>query len=426
MSNYNIVDRRINPKGKNLPNRKRFIDRARQKIKDKIKGSGNKQVITGKNDEQIVIDIDGIDEPSFSYDPAVGEWEYILPGNREYIPGDAIKKPEGSGGNGGNKAGTGNGEDAFVFNVNKDEYLNIIFEDLELPDLVKQSEKSVTVYKRARAGYTKDGPVPNLALARTLRNSLGRRIALAFPLDRKIKELEELIENTTDAALKITLLSDLEALKIRRLSIAYIDPVDIRYKRFDKFPVPNTQAVMFCLMDVSGSMTEHHKELARRFFLLLFLFLERKYTKVDIIFIRHTEDAEEIDEEEFFYSTQSGGTQVSSSLVLMNDIIKERYDPSIWNLYCVQASDGDNVHNDNPKVVELLKTLLPKFQYYVYNEVRQATVHQAMLDMDSTSLLAHINALRPKNKNLRTVTMNSIADVLPLFRRIFSKSDVKK
>ena len=131
-------------------------------------------------------------------------------------------------------------------------------------------------------------------------------------------------------------------LQRRRKVIAYIDPVDIRFNRFEPQPLPNANAVMFCLMDVSGSMGEREKDLAKRFFVLLHLFLKRRYERTDIVFIRHTHEAQEVDEETFFYSTQSGGTVVSTALEEMRRIIEERYPSREWNIYAAQASDGDN------------------------------------------------------------------------------------
>ena len=116
----------------------------------------------------------------------------------------------------------------------------------------------------------------------------------------------------------------------------------MRYRRFEPQPKPVAQAVMFCLMDVSGSMTEHMKDLAKRFFALLYLFLKRRYKHVDIVFIRHTHEAREVDEETFFYSPETGGTVVSTALEEMARIVDDRYPPDDWNIYAAQASDGDN------------------------------------------------------------------------------------
>ena len=128
----------------------------------------------------------------------------------------------------------------------------------------------------------------------------------------------------------------------------------MRFNAFTEQPVPTSQAVMFCLMDVSGSMGEREKDLAKRFYMLLHLFLKRRYEKVDIVFIRHTHDAQEVDEQEFFYSRQSGGTIVSTALDKMLEIQKERYATADWNIYAAQASDGYTQSGDARRCVEML------------------------------------------------------------------------
>lgn len=417
MSSYNIIDRRKNPSGKNLPNRQRFIERAKHKIRERIKDTFNKRSITDDANEQITID--GIDEPNFNYDTSSGHWHHVLPGNKKYIPGDTIPKPIHNPSGGGSKAGKGEGEDNFVFELNKDEYLNILFEDLELPDLVKRNEKNIVSWQRRRSGTSKSGSISNLDLVKSLKNSLARRIALAFPIERKIKELEELLLTIEDEKQKKDILQEISELKIRRLSIAYIDPLDIRYKRYERIPISNNQAVMFCVMDVSGSMSESQKEIAKRFFLLLYLFLQRKYNKVDIVFIRHTDSAKEVTEEEFFYGTESGGTEISTGLSLMKQIITDRYNTAVWNLYCVQATDGDNISSDNDMMMNLMNELLSDFQYYVYSEITPTnsgsgyTVGATVLDM--------LGLLTTHHKNLKLIKLNNVTDVVPTFRETFGK-----
>ena len=145
--------------------------------------------------------------------------------------------------------------------------------------------------------------------------------------------------------------------------IPYIDPLDVRYRRFEAQPKPVAQAVMFCLMDVSGSMTEHMKDLAKRFYVLLYIFLKRRYKNVDVVFVRHTHQAQEVDEDTFFNSPETGGTVVSTALEVMQGVVAERYSPDSWNIYAAQASDGDNTASDNDKTAALLvDTILPVCQ----------------------------------------------------------------
>jgi len=417
MSNYTIIDRRVNPKGKNLSNRQRFLHRTREWVKQKVREKSVNRNITSTDGESISVSQDDIAEPVFDYNRKVGDWDRVLPGNKEYISGDKIKRGEGGSGRGKSASDSGDGEDDFTFTISKEEYLDILFEDLELPDLVKQSETAAVTFARKRTGFSTSGSPNNLDLERSFRNALGRRIALAFPIDRKIKAKEEELLTAADAE-KLIIEAELALLRSRRAAVTFIDQMDVRYKRFSKTPVPNCQAVVFCLMDVSGSMGEKEKETAKRFFLLLYLFLLRKYQKVEIVFVRHTTDASECTEEEFFYGKETGGTMVSTGVKEVNSIIQQRYPLDAWNVYCVQASDGDNFDHDNASLKDELELLIPKCQYYVYNEVLQ---DRAYGSSSETNVLTVMKALAEEYSNLSIVNIGSVENVVPTFRKIFTK-----
>jgi uncharacterized sporulation protein YeaH/YhbH (DUF444 family) len=146
---------------------------------------------------------------------------------------------------------------------------------------------------------------------------------------------------------------------------------------------------MFCVMDVSGSMDRARKDLAKRFFTLLYLFLKRNYEKIEVVFIRHHTVAKEVDEQEFFYSRETGGTVVSSALQLMGEIMAERYPMSSWNLYVAQASDGDNWHHDSPACrISCCKRIMPFVRYYAYIEItpdRHQSLWEAYEEVRETS-----------------------------------------
>ena len=168
----------------------------------------------------------------------------------------------------------------------------------------------------------------------------------------------------------LALKDEIDRLNAKRKWVAFIDPIDVRFNSFTEQPVPTSKAVMFCLMDVSGSMGEREKDLAKRFYMLLHLFLKRRYEKVDVVFIRHTHDAQEVDEQEFFYSRQSGGTIVSTALDKMLEIQKARYATADWNIYAAQASDGYTQSGDARHCVEMLNgEVMPLCQYYAYIEI---------------------------------------------------------
>jgi uncharacterized protein len=423
MSDYHIIDRRENPKGKNLPNRQKFLKRVRKHVKEQVRDSMGRKRITDDSGESISVPIDGIGEPSFDYDRSTGEWERILPGNREFVKGDRIKKPPNGGSGKGNQGSNGGGgEDEFRFTITREEYLDLVFEDLELPDMVKRSEKAAVTWHNKRAGFKTDGNPSQLDLVRSMKNSIGRRLAVKRPLEREIAELEEQLE--LDPANQ-TLIDQLESLRSRNRSIPWVDPMDLRYRRWDQVPVPNSQAVMFCLMDVSGSMGKGEKEIAKRFYLLLYLFLQRKYEKVEIVFVRHTENAKEVDEHEFFNSQESGGTVVSSGLEMVGDIIQKRYPLDAWNIYITQASDGDNYSNDNRICTELLRNLLPKVQYYVYAEVREGDNHTQLFNIgnNQSGLWEIMDQLMPEFEQLTSVRIPSVDQVVPIFREVFAKEN---
>jgi uncharacterized sporulation protein YeaH/YhbH (DUF444 family) len=165
-------------------------------------------------------------------------------------------------------------------------------------------------------------------------------------------------------------------------------------------------------MDVSGSMTQAHKDIGKRFFLLLYLFLERNYEKVELVFVRHHTVAKEVDEEEFFYSRETGGTIVSSALTLVNSIIEARYAPEQWNLYVAQASDGDNWDDDSSTCLELLnESLMCKLQYFTYVEITPHA-HQALWEAYDT-----VRAAYPERFAMQQIVQAE--DIYPVFRELF-------
>jgi len=423
MADYSIIDRRKNPSGKNLPNRQRFLKRVRKYLRDQVREAMNTRKIKSKDGTDISVPGDGINEPSFDYDRSTGEWERILPGNKEFGVGDSISKPPKGGGKGAGKQGSnqGGGQDDFRFSISRDEYLDLVFEDLELPDMIKKSEKAAVAFQRNRAGYQVSGSPSALDLVRSLKNSLGRRLALRRPSDDEIETVQMLID-VSEGEEKQKHIEEMEALLRKRMVVPWVDPIDMRYRRWENQPIPNAQAVMFCLMDVSGSMGEVEKEIAKRFYLLLYLFLQRKYDKVDIVFVRHTEVAKECDEDEFFNSQESGGTVISTGLELVNDIINTRYPLDAWNIYVVQASDGDNYTSDNEQVIDIMQSLLPKVQYYVYAEVREAP-HQAQFTygIHDTAVWTIMQRLAENFPQLCHIRMDHVNTVVPTFREVFKR-----
>jgi uncharacterized sporulation protein YeaH/YhbH (DUF444 family) len=370
----NIIDRRLNPGGKSFANRQRFLRRARAQVRRAVREASSSRSIkdAGKGGE-ISIPAGGVHEPHLRRSSHGGVRDYVLPGNKKYIEGDTIPRPE-QGGGASSASDSGEGEDEFRFALSDEEYLDLYLEDLELPDMAKRQVAGAESVQWRQAGFSTAGPPARISVPRTLRHSLSRRIALKRPKADEIAALREEIERLEREGGHydelVRLRADLERRLARTKRIPYIDPVDVRYRRLESTPKPIAKAVMFCLMDVSGSMNEHMKDLAKRFYSLLYLFLNRRYEHVDVVFIRHTHEAQEVDEQTFFYSRETGGTVVSTALFKMADIVRERYPVDQWNIYAAQASDGDNTSSDNAVVLAQLRdVILPVCQYYAYVEV---------------------------------------------------------
>jgi len=418
-----LIDRRLQGKNKSAVNRERFLRRYKSQIKDAVGRAIKGRSITDiESGEKVSIPVKDVGEPSFGHAHG-GVWETISPGNQEYQKGDQINRPKGGGGAGRGKAGNSDQmtEDDFIFELSREEFMNYFFEDLELPHMVKTQLTATTEFKNQRAGYNISGTPSNIHVLRSLRGALGRRIAVGGSSRKQLalaeEELQALLDKPvpdTEDPIRVTELRKLiHHLHTRLLAIPYIDPFDLRYSNRIKVPKPMTQAVMFCIMDVSGSMDETRKDTAKRFFILLYLFLKRVYDKIEVVFIRHHTAASEVDEEEFFHSRESGGTVVSSALHLLDKVIDERYGAGSWNSYVAQASDGDNWDNDSVLCRQLLiNTIMPKVQYYTYVEIT---------DGPPQNLWEQYSQVPDHHPNFAMQKIVTPADIYPVFRELFKK-----
>lgn len=417
----NIVDRRKNPKGKSTDNRQRFLKRIEDQIKkalpDIIKNTNVKDLTSSK--DKVKVPVKGISEPQFTYDKDSGDKKYVHPGNKKYVEGDTIEKPSGGQGDKGRKGSNDPSisEDEFSVTISREEFLDYFFKDLELPDMVKKHLNSVVDWKQKRAGYTKHSTPNRLNVVSSYKNSMARRMATQIFFDKKIKEIEEKLKSDKLSDIeREELEKELNKFKKMRMSIGFIEEVDLRYNNFERFPVPTTCAVMFCIMDVSGSMGEREKDIAKRFFMLLYMFLTKQYERIEIVFIRHHTEAKEVTEEEFFNSRESGGTVVAPALELMLKIIKERYSQS-WNIYCAQASDGDvwdkSDADDCYRILD--NEILNKIQYMVYTEVCR--------DNDG-DLWGNYKILSEKRNNFEIGKISSVSQIWRVFQDFFKKKEV--
>ena len=417
-----IIDRRLAGKNKSIGNRERFLRRHHSQVRDAVRravdGRGIRDMQRG---EDIRIPKKDISEPVFSHGPG-GTRETVHPGNQEYVAGDQIERPKGGGGKGrgkGEAGESGEGEDDFVFHLTKEEFMQIFFDDLALPRMTQTQLAETPEWKSHRAGFVSNGTPSNLSVVRSMRGAIGRRLAIGAGSRGELRELEErLVALMTEPSSALRdahrddLLIRIEALKNRLSRIPYLDPIDLRFRSRVRVPVPTTKAVMFCLMDVSGSMDEARKELSKRFFILLYLFLTRHYDKIDLVFIRHHTQAQEVDEENFFHARETGGTVVSSSLVLMDQIIKARYAPNEWNIYGAQASDGDNWHHDSGRCRELLtESLLPVCRYFAYVQVAE----------EEQNLWEEYSRLQQSHESFAMRKVTQASQIYPVFRELFKK-----
>lgn len=416
-----LIDRRLQGKNKSAINRERFLRRYKSQIKDAVGRAIKGRSITDiENGEKVSIPVKDVNEPNFGHAHG-GVWETINPGNKEYQKGDQFNRPRGGAGSGRGKAGNSDqpSEDDFIFELSREEFMNYFFEDLELPNMVKTQLTATTEFKNQRAGYNMSGTPSNIHVLRSLRGALGRRIAVGGSSRKNLihaeRELLALLEEGVemDDPRVLELKHLIHHLHTKLLAIPFIDPFDLRYSNRIKVPKPMTQAVMFCIMDVSGSMDETRKDTAKRFFILLYLFLKRAYDKIEVVFIRHHTAAAEVDEQEFFHSRESGGTVVSSALNLLTKIIGERYGSGEWNSYVAQASDGDNWDNDSVLCKQLLiNTIMPAVQYYTYVEIT---------DGPPQNLWDQYAEVGDHHQNFAMQKIVTPADIYPVFRELFKK-----
>ena len=419
-----IIDRRLAGKNKSIGNRERFLRRYKEQIREAVKRAIDGRSIRDiERGEDIHIPKKDLSEPVFGHGQG-GMREIVHPGNKDYVRGDRIERPKGGQGSGSGKgqaSDSGEGEDDFAFALSKEEFMQVFFDDLALPHLLRTQLAEVPEWKSHRAGFSNDGTPNNLSVVRSMRGALGRRIALGMGPRRELHALEaELLEceqalqpgDKLAGAYIVGLSERIAALRARVERIPYLDPIDLRYRNRVKTPVPTSKAVMFCLMDVSGSMDEGRKELSKRFFILLYMFLTRHYEKIELVFIRHHTQAAEVDEQNFFHARETGGTVVSSALVLMEEIIRARYSPSEWNIYGAQASDGDNWHHDSGRCRSLLaEKILPLCRYFAYLQVAE----------EEQNLWDEYTALAAEVKTLAIRKATAAAQIYPVFRDLFKK-----
>lgn len=431
----NIIDRRRISRDRSTENRSRFLKRYKEAIKRQLPDILNNQSLnkSASGGGKVKVNKKTVREPFFHYDEG-GSNDYVLPGNEHYTEGDLMPKPfqpPGRGNGRGPGAGTGKGEDEFDVDLNREEFLDLIFDDCELPNLAKTDLIKLKERKVYHAGFTSDGPPNRLSIVRTYKQSFIRRVPVLAELQEEIDKLLEELNSLTPLEAKRSSQLTQQILKLKEdmENVPLFDDIDLRYRSTVVQEIPKLHATMVLVMDNSGSMGLREKTIARKFFLILYLFLQRNYDEIDLVFISHTTEASELSEEEFFNTHESGGTIVSSALDLVHKIIDERLKGKT-NIYVAQVSDGDNDDTDNGTCNELLEDdILPHVRYYAYVQVDE--YHER--DRDVQGLLSFgkglwksYELLMKRHPQFQIKRVSQERDIFPVFKELFSKPKGKR
>ena len=374
--------------------------RHKKKIEDAIKEGvhnivAEESIIGQDGKKKIRIPVRGIKEYRFIYgDNSQNKKVGSAPG-KEVRRGQNIGKAPGSEKPGkGDKAGNEKGEEYYDVEITLEELAHYLFNDLELPELVKKNIKNITGEKWKRHGYRNDGIRPRLDKKKTAINRIKRRKAV----ERRNRALGK----ESDEEERFT-----------------FHEHDLKYRHIKKDVKEASNAVIFFLMDISGSMSQEKKFLARSFYFLLYPFISARYENCEVVFVAHDTEAYEVDEEKFFKRGAGGGTMVSSGLQMVKEIIEQRFHPASWNIYCFQCSDGDNWREDTEKVLGLADEIRNLCQMFGYCQIepREEMINWAAGDESKLS-----NVYKPLvNYNFKIVEVNSKDDIWPSFKQLLGK-----
>lgn len=441
-----LIDRRTAGKGKSLPNREKLIKRVKSFIKQSMPqnvGTGAAGGVNGQSNNNmgspVKISGQALEEPWFAY-ARDGERTLIVIGNKEYDRGDEIDIPSEEQSSGGGGPGD-KGEDDFVINIAKDEFFDLFFEDCELPNLTHEKYTEKSDNTQQPAGFSTNGTPAQLSVIRTYKQSLGRRMALSAPYLEEKEELQKELEILRaqlpiikehgvllPAEIRIAEIEiRLEELANKFIYLDNFDKSDLRYRKKEPKPLKTVDAVLIMVMDISGSMGEKEKTIARRWFALLYAFIKRRYARTELVFVAHTDEAFELSEDDFFSTRINGGTSVSPALKMVNQIIKERYNPNETNIYVSHASDGDNWADDDEHVVAEMSGpgyLVDKIQMFSYVEVgKKYAAFFTRKDQTDTNLWAAYEVAQgnvPKDKMVLSI-IETPDDCYSIFKKVFKK-----
>jgi sporulation protein YhbH len=365
--------------------RARHRDKVRQAIRENIADIIAEESIIGKDRDRIIkVPIRGIKEYRFIYGnaaPGAGQ------GNGQSQPGQVVGHHEDDGQR-PERAGDRPGIDYYETDVSLDELIDLMFEDLELPDMERKRLREIPSERSTkRKGYRQVGIRQRLDKRRTVRQRLKRKMATP---ERPDQEGESRFPFHDD---------------------------DLTYRHLVTDVREESNAVVVCIMDTSGSMDTMKKYLARCFFFLLYQFIRSKYRNVEIVFIAHHTEAKEVTEEEFFHKGESGGTLISSGYLKALEIIAERYHPSLWNVYAFHCSDGDNFDTDNPAALRAANELAELSNLFGYGEIKP--LGSRSYESSMLNVFRRLDA-----ENFQTVLIERKEDVWPSFKALLAKDRV--
>ena len=371
---------------RSVSDRRRHKSKIEKAIKDGIHHIVAEESIIGKDGKKkIKIPVKGIKEYRFIYGDNGNKKVGSAPGKNIKRGQKVGSKQQGQEQAPGGKPGKDKGEEYYEVEITLEELSNYLFDDLQLPELEKKRMKKLLSEKPKRHGYRNKGIRPRLDKKETVKKMLRRR----------------------NSAKRAGSTDDEEEFSFNER--------DLRYKHIKKKTKEHSNAVIFFVMDVSGSMTQDKKYLARSFFFLLYHFVRSKYENTAIVFIAHDVEAHEVDEEKFFKRGNGGGTIVSSGIELIKNIVQKRYHPNSWNVYVFQCSDGDNWPTDNNKVINLLEKLKPSCQFYGYCEIEPEGDRLKWQDLSSLSTVYKTLI----DDRFKIATITSPLDIWPAFKTFF-------
>ncbi len=390
-----------NGKDRSAEDKRRHRELVEESIKKNIGNIIAEESIIGQSkDKKIKIPIKGIKEYQFVYG---NNGTSAGSGDGSEKRGDRIGEDKaGKNGNGEGQAGNQEGEDIYETEITIEELIKYLFEDLNLPDIDKKKMAEIeSIRSLKNLGYQRKGIPPRLAKRRSVIEKIKRKQGF-------LRNHEE----TDDAKDQVEDILDSET-EQQKKRFPFMED-DLRYRRVREDHKKDFNAVVICIMDVSGSMDQTKKYMARSFYFLLYQFVRLKYSNVEVAFVAHTTSAKEVNEDEFFHKGESGGTYISSGYEKALEIIEQRYNPASWNIYAFHCSDGDNWSEDNKKAVECAQKLCEVCNLFGYGEIVPGYYSSA-----STIKSEYQKSIN--NKNFAIITMTRKEDILTGLKKLLDK-----